>query len=338
MILEEFWYNILRQTERRDKMKFVILDSFALNPGDLSWEWLKKLGECEIYDRTAKEDILNRCKDAEMIITNKTPLEREVLERLPNLKFIALESTGYNVVDTEYCKERNIPVCNIPSYSTEAVAQLTFSLILEITNAVAFHSESVKNGEWTSCPDFCYWKTPLTEISGKTIGIVGFGGIGRRVADIAAAFNMNVIAVSGHETDQTGRKNFKWVTMDELKTEADIISFHCPLTKNTTGLCNEEFLSGLKDGVIIINTSRGPVIDETALAKALESGKVRGAGVDVLSVEPPREDNPLLTAPNCFITPHIAWAGFETRERLMGILEENVKAFLNGKPQNVVNS
>lgn len=318
-------------------MKTVILDSFALNPGDLSWDWLKKTGECEIYDRTPADEIISRCEGAEIVITNKTPLPKTVLEKLPSLKFIALESTGYNVVDIEYCKERGIPVCNIPSYSTEAVAQLTFSLILEITNAVALHSESVKSGEWTACPDFCYWKIPLSELSGKTLGIVGFGQIGMRVADIAEAFNMNVIAVSGHETNQSHRKNFRWVNTEELKKEADIISFHCPLNKNTEKLCNEEFLNACKDGVIIINTSRGPVIDENALAAALKSGKVRGAGVDVLSTEPPKEDNPLLSAPNCFITPHIAWAGFETRKRLMDILESNVKAYLNGKPQNVVN-
>ncbi|MCH5170330.1 MAG: D-2-hydroxyacid dehydrogenase [Oscillospiraceae bacterium] len=318
-------------------MKIVVLDAHALNPGDLSWDWLKTLGECEIYDRTPESEVITRCEGAEIVITNKTPLPKFILEKLPLLKFIALESTGYNVVDTEYCKERGIPVCNIPSYSTEAVAQLTFSLILEITNGVALHSESVKNGEWTSCPDFCYWKIPLSELSGKMLGIVGFGQIGSRVADIANAFNMNVIAVSGHETDQSHRKNFRWATLDELKKQADIITFHCPLNKNTENLCNEEFLNGCRDGVIIINTSRGPVIDEHALAEALKSGKVRGAGVDVLSTEPPRKDNPLLSAPNCFITPHIAWAGFETRKRLMDILESNVKAYLNGTPQNVVN-
>lgn len=318
-------------------MKTVILDSFALNPGDLSWDWLKNLTECEIYDRTPADKIISRCEGADIVITNKTPLPKCVLEKLTALKFIALESTGYNIVDTDYCKERGIPVCNIPSYSTEAVAQLTFSLIFEITNAVALHSESVKNGEWTACPDFCYWKIPLTELSGKTLGIVGFGQIGRRVADIAEAFNMNVIAVSGHETSQPHRKNFRWVSTEELKKEADIISFHCPLNKNTENLCNKDFLDGCRDGVIIINTSRGPVIDEHALAAALKNGKVRGAGVDVLSSEPPKADNPLLSAPNCFITPHIAWAGFETRKRLMAILESNVKAYLDGNPQNVVN-
>lgn len=318
-------------------MKIVVLDAYALNPGDLSWDWLREKGECEIFDRTSADEIFDRCRDAEIIITNKTPLRRELLEKLPKLKFIALESTGYNIADIDFCKERGIPVCNIPSYSTDAVAQLTFSLILEITNAVSLHSNSVKNGEWSSCPDFCYWKTPLTELSGKTLGIVGFGQIGRKVADIAAAFNMNVIAVSGHETDQSHRQNFRWVSLEELKAQADIISFHCPLTTHTENLCNDEFISGCKDGVIIINTSRGPVINEKALAKALENGKVKAAGVDVLSEEPPRKDNPLLSAENCFITPHIAWAGLETRQRLMEILKSNVNAYLRGAPQNVVN-
>ena len=318
-------------------MKIVVLDSFALNPGDLSWEWLKALGDCEIYDRTPCDKILERCEGADIILTNKTPLTKETLEKLNCLKYIALLSTGYNIVDWEYAKEIGVPVSNIPAYSTNAVAQLTFSLILEITNAVGLHSESVRNGEWTTCPDFCYWKTPLTELCGKTLGIVGFGQIGQAVADIAEAFKMNVIAVSGHETDQSHRKNFKWVDMENLAKESDVISFHCPLIEKTTGLVNDEFISKCKDGAIIINTSRGPVVDDSALANALNSGKIRGAGLDVLTVEPPKADNPLLTAKNCFITPHIAWAGFETRERLMSILEENVKAYLNGNPQNVVN-
>ncbi len=318
-------------------LKIVILDAFALNPSDLSWDWLKKLGECDIYDRTPADKILERCIGADIVITNKTPLTKETLSQLSNLKYIALESTGYNVVDCEYAKEMGVPVSNIPAYSTNAVAQLTFSLILEITNAVGIHSESVRNGDWANCPDFCYWKTPLTELCGKTLGIVGFGQIGQAVADIAEAFKMNIVAVSGHETDQSHRKNFSWVDMDTLAKLSDIISFHCPLTEKTTGLVNEEFISKCKDGAIIINTSRGPVVDDQALANALNCGKLRGAGLDVLTVEPPKADNPLLSAKNCFITPHIAWAGFETRERLMNILEENVKAYLNGNPQNVVN-
>ena len=318
-------------------LKIVVLDSFALNPGDLSWDWLECLGDCEIYHRTSKEKILERCRGAEIILTNKTPLTAETLEKLPDLKYIALLSTGYNIVDCDYAKSRGIPVSNIPAYSTNAVAQLTFSLILEITNAVGLHSESVKSGDWTNCPDFCYWKTPLTELCGKTLGIVGFGQIGQAVADIAEAFKMNVVAVSGHETDQSHRKNFKWVDMGTLAKTSDIISFHCPLTEKTTNLVNKEFIDKCKDGAIIINTSRGPVVNDSDLADALNSGKLRGAGLDVLSVEPPKADNPLLTAKNCFITPHIAWAGFETRERLMNILRKNVTAYLNGNPQNVVN-
>ena len=318
-------------------LKIVVLDSFALNPGDLSWSWLEALGECEIHHRTPKDKILERCTGADIILTNKTPLTKETLSKLSNLKYIALLSTGYNVVDCEYAKEIGVPVSNIPAYSTNAVAQLTFSLILEITNAVGIHSESVRNGDWSSCPDFCYWKTPLTELCDKTLGIVGFGQIGQAVADIAEAFKMNIVAVSGHETDQSHRKNFSWVDIDTLARRSDIISFHCPLTEKTTGLVNEEFISKCKDGAIIINTSRGPVVDDKALADALNSEKIRGAGLDVLTVEPPKADNPLLSAKNCFITPHIAWAGFETRERLMNILEENVKAYLNGNPQNVVN-
>lgn len=318
-------------------LKIVVLDSYALNPGDLSWDWLEKLGDCEIHHRTPQDLILERCDGAEIILTNKTPLTAETIEKLPNLKYIALLSTGYNIVDCDYAKSCGIPVSNIPAYSTNAVAQLTFSLILEITNAVGLHSESVKNGDWTNCPDFCYWKTPLTELCGKTLGIVGFGQIGQAVADIAEAFKMNVIAVSGHETDQSHRKNFKWVDMETLTRDSDIISFHCPLTPKTTGLVNKDFIDKCKDGAIIINTSRGPVVNDNDLADALNNGKLRGAGLDVLTIEPPKADNPLLTAKNCFITPHIAWAGFETRERLMNILKENITAYLNGNPQNVVN-
>ncbi len=318
-------------------MKIVVLDGYALNPNDLSWEWLKKLGECEIYDRTPQNKILERCQGADIILTNKTPLTAETLKKIPTLKYIALLSTGYNIVDCDCAKELGVPVSNIPSYSTNAVAQLTFSLILEITNAVGLHSQSVKAGEWSACPDFCYWRTPLTELCGKTLGIVGFGQIGQAVADIAEAFKMNVIATSGHETDQSHRKSFRWVDMDTLCRESDVISLHCPLTEKTTGLVNADFISKCRDGAIIINTSRGPVVDDFALAEALNRGKLRGAGLDVLTTEPPKADNPLLSAENCFITPHIAWAGFETRERLMNILRENVNAYLNSTPQNVVN-
>ncbi len=318
-------------------LKTVILDAITTNPGDLSWEWLSQYGETEIYDRTPREKIVQRTKDADIVITNKTPLTKETIEKMEKVKFIALLSTGYNVVDCEYAKRRGIPVSNIPSYSTMAVAQLVFAFISEFCNGVALHSEDVKNGGWSSCPDFCYWKQPLIELCGKTIGIVGFGKIGQAVADIAEAYKMNVIAVSGHETNQSGRKNFKWVSLDELARQSDIISFHCPLTPKTKKMLNAEFLEKCKKSVFIINTSRGAVVDEEALARALNSGRIAAAAADVLSAEPPEPDNPLLSAKNCLITPHIAWAGYETRLRLMTILRENIKAFFEGKPQNVVN-
>ncbi len=318
-------------------MKIVMLDAYTTNPGDLSWDFLNEYGEVEIYDRTPNDKILERCIGADIIVTNKTPLNRETIDLLPDLKFIALLSTGYNIVDYMYLKEKGIPVSNIPSYSTEAVAQLVMSFILELTMNVGLHSESVKNGDWVNSTDFCYWKTPLTELSGKTLGIFGFGRIGLAVAQRARAFGMNIIAYTprlhGNEPD--------WVTfvsLDEMLKNSDVVSMHCPLTPETEGIVNSEFIAKMKDGAYFINTSRGTVADETALANALNSGKLAGAGLDVLSTEPPKADNPLLTAKNCFITPHIAWASFETRQRLVGIFKENIKAFIDGRPQNVVNS
>lgn len=336
---EKLWYNIQIKCCIKGElsMKIVILDAFTTNPGDLSWDWLGQYGEVTVYDRTPRAQIVPRCKDADIVITNKTPLEREEIDGMPNLKFVALLSTGFNIADGAYLREKGIPLCNIPAYSTGAVAQLVFSFITAFTNAVATHSEAVHNGEWTACPDFCFWKTPLSELAGKTIGIIGFGKIGQRVADIAAAFDMQILASSGHETDQSGRKNFRWADIDEITREADFITLHCPLNANTEGLVNAEFLSKMKRTAYLINTSRGPVVDNRALADALNSGKIAGAGLDVLTVEPPKADNPLLTAKNCLITPHIAWAGFETRARLMSVLQDNFKAFFGGKPQNVVN-
>lgn len=315
----------------------VILDGYTENPGDLSWEWLKEYGNLTVYDRTPKEKIAERIKDADIIITNKTPLDRENLSKVKNLKFIALLSTGFNVVDTEYARKRNVPVCNIPTYSTKAVAQLVFAYISDYCNAVALHSADVKSGGWSSCPDFCYQLKPLIEMNNKTIGIIGFGKIGQAVADIAEAYSMNILAVSGHETEQSHRKNFRWASLDELLEKSDFITLHCPLNDRTQGMVNEEFLSKCKSTALLINTSRGPVVNENALANALNSGRISAAAVDVLSTEPPAKDNPLLSAKNCTITPHIAWAGYETRERLMGVLKENFKAFSNGNPINVVN-
>lgn len=314
-------------------MKITVLDGYTTNPGDLSWEWLEKLGDCTIYDRTPSELIAERTKECDIVITNKTPLRKDLLETLGNLKYIGLLSTGYNIVDWEFCKEKGIPVCNIPSYSTSAVAQLVFALILEITNSVGIHSESVHSGEWSANKDFCYWKTPLTELSGKTLGIIGFGKIGKAVATIAQAFGMKVIASTNHPAPF---ENVEFCSRDELISKSDFVTLHCPLTPLTEGMVNADFLSKMKDSAILINTSRGQVVDENALADALRNKKIAGAGLDVLSVEPPIPDNPLFGLNNCFITPHIAWAGFETRERLMKICRENVEAFLDGKPQNIV--
>lgn len=319
-------------------LKTVILDAFTTNPGDLSWDWLSQYGEIEIYERTPYDKIAQRTEYADIVITNKTPLPKEIIENMKKVRFIALLSTGYNVVDCEYAKQRGIPVSNIPSYSTMAVAQLVFAFISEFCCGVAMHSQDVKSGGWSRCPDFCYWKQPLIELYGKTIGIVGFGKIGRAVADIAEAYKMNIIAASGHETDQSGRKNFEWVSLDELARRSDFITLHCPLTAQTEKMINAEFLAKCKSSAFVINTSRGAVVDEYALAQALNSGKIAGAAADVLSSEPPEESNPLLSAKNCLITPHIAWAGFETRQRLMTVLQENFRAFFDGKPQNVVNN
>ncbi len=318
-------------------MKAVILDGFTTNPGDLSWDWLKEKCDLSIYDRTPADKIVERCKDRDIIITNKTPLSRETLEQLPKCRFIALLSTGYNVVDCAYAASRSIPVSNIPTYSTNAVAQLTFAMLLEFCNKTALHDQAVKNGEWTACRDFCFWKGSLEEVAGKTIGIFGFGKIGQTVAGIARAFGMNVLACTANPSKYAGTEGVKFVALDELLAQADVVTMHCPLTPQTTGIVNREFLSKMKPTAYLINTSRGPVLNEQAVADALHNGTIAGAAVDVLSCEPPKADNPLLSCENCIITPHIAWAGYETRSRLMGVLKENIFAFLDGKPINTVN-
>lgn len=317
-------------------MKIVNLDGYTTNPGDLSWDFFRKYGEFTVYDRTAPEQIIERAKDADCLIINKSVIDSDILKQLPKLKYVGLQSTGYNVIDCRAARELGITVSNIPAYSTNAVAQLVFSLILHITNKVTLHSDAVHNGEWTSCPDFCFWKAPLTELDGKTIGIVGFGSIGQRVKEISKAFGMNVIVYTPHPRPEVF-SDVKFVEFDELLKNSDILTCHCPLTDNTRGLINKESLSKMKKNAILINTSRGPVVDEQALADALNNEKIAAAGLDVLNVEPPQKDNPLLTAKNCVITPHIAWAACETRARLLAILEDNLKAFLEGKPQNVVN-
>lgn len=318
-------------------MKAVILDGFTTNPGDLSWNWLEEKCELTVYDRTPAEKIVERCEGCDIVITNKTPLTKETLAQLPECRFIALLSTGYNVVDCEYAATRGIPVSNIPTYSTAAVAQLTFALILELTNSVAVHNTAVKNGEWTSCADFCFWKTPLQELFGKTIGIIGFGKIGQAVTNIAHAFGMKVVAYTANPDKYKDTQNVEFASLDTLLEKSDVVSLHCPLTEKTQGMVNADFLGKMKKTAYLINTSRGPVLDEEAVAKALKAGDIAGAGVDVLSTEPPKADNPLLGCENCIITPHIAWAGFETRERLLGVLKENIFAFLDDKPINTVN-
>ncbi|MBR2078869.1 MAG: D-2-hydroxyacid dehydrogenase [Clostridia bacterium] len=319
-------------------MKLVILDGYTENPGDLSWEWLNGLvDEYIVYDRTAPDDVFERSKDADILVTNKTVLTGEMLEKLPKLKFISTLSTGYNVIDTDKARERGVPVSNIPAYSTDAVAQLVFALLLELTNHVAIHDNSVKNGEWTSCEHFCYTKTPLCELRDKTFGIVGFGKIGSAVAKIALAFGMKVKAYSPNTRTFDGVGTVEFTSLEDVIRSSDVISLHCPLTEKTDGLVNMEFLRKMKKSAFLINTSRGPVINESDLKKALDEGIIAGAGVDVLSTEPPKADNPLLHTDRCIITPHIAWASFEARTRLMGIFRDNVKAFLEGEPINLVN-
>lgn len=319
-------------------MKLTILDGYTENPGDLSWDWLKELvDEYTVYDRTDDEDIFERSKDADILVTNKTVITGEMLQRLTNLKFISTLSTGYNVIDIDKARELGISVSNIPAYSTDAVAQLVFALLLELTNHVAIHDQSVKNGEWTSCEHFCYTKTPLCELSGKTFGIIGFGKIGSAVAKIALAFGMKVKAYSPNTRTFDGYGTVEFTDLEDVIRSSDVISLHCPLTDKTNGLVNMEFLQKMKKSAFIINTSRGPVINEADLRKALDKGIIAGAGVDVLSSEPPKADNPLISCDKCVITPHIAWASFEARTRLMGIFKENVEAFLKGNPVNVVN-
>lgn len=317
-------------------MKIVILDGFAENPGDLSWDCIRPYGEVTVYDRTPPALILERAAGAEIVVTNKTPLGKEVIDRLPALKFIALLSTGYNIVDGAAARARGIPVSNIPAYSTESVAQSVFAFILEHCRRVGQHSASVRRGDWAACPDFCYTLAPLTDIEGKTLGIIGYGSIGKAVARIAAAFGMRVLAVT--RTERTGTENgVRFCGRDELLRDSDIISIHCPLTPETERMVNADFLSRMKRTALLINTSRGPVVDEQALADALNRGEIAGAGLDVLEKEPPEPDDPLFTAKNCLITPHIAWAAFETRQRLMDIFAANIQAFCAGSPIHVVN-
>jgi len=318
-------------------MKTVILDGYTENPGDLDWKDIQVPGELTVYDRTSltdEEEIIRRIGDAEIVITNKTPITRHVLDACPGIRFISVLATGYNIVDTVCAAEKGIPVSNIPAYGTDAVAQFAIGLLLEVCHHIGHHSETVKQGRWSESPDFCYWDYPLIELKGKTMGIIGYGRIGSAVGRIALAFGMKVLAVKRHPKDDTLAE---FTTLDDLYSRADVISLHCPLTTDNVGMINREAIAKMKDGVIIINNSRGPLIEENDLAQALKEGKVAAAAVDVVSREPIKADNPLLTAPNCLITPHISWAPKESRQRIMEGTAQNICAFLSGKPINVVN-
>ena len=311
-------------------MKIVVLDGYAANPGDLSWAPLEALGELTVYDRTPADQIAARIADAELVLTNKAVLSRELIAGAGKLKYIGVLATGYNVVDVAAAAELGVVVTNIPAYSTDSVAQLVFALLLEICHNVGHHSAAVHAGRWTANADFCFWDTPLIELAGKTMGIVGYGRIGHKVAEIARCFGMNVIAWTRTPRDP------ECVSLDELLSRSDVISLHCPLFPETKNLINRDTIAKMKDGVILINTSRGPVVNDADLRAALESGKVYAAGADVSTVEPIPADSPLLGAKNMFLTPHIAWATFEARERLMDIAVKNVEAFLAGTPVNTV--
>lgn len=315
-------------------MKIVILDGNALNPGDLSWDGFEQLGDVTLFDRTPKDLVVSRIGDAEILITNKVTITREILNQCPNLKYIGVLATGYNIIDTKACTEKSIVVTNIPSYSTSAVAQAVFAYILEYTNGVHSHNTSVQKGDWCTSKDFCYWTHPLIELANKTIGIIGYGSIGQQVAKIATAFGMEVLAYSRTPSKITAPA--KNVSLEFLLQNADFISLHAPLTPETTHLINEDTLKLVKKGSMLINTARGPLVDEVAVAKALKSGNLSAFAADVLSTEPMTKDCPFLGCKNTIITPHVAWAGFETRQRLMNIAVDNLKAFLSGKPQNQV--
>ena len=314
-------------------MKFVVLDGYCLNPGDLDWSGFEPIGSITVYDRTPATLTVERSKDADVLLTNKTVLNAENMSQMPNLKYVGVLATGYNVVDLEYAANRGITVTNIPAYSTASVAQMVFAHILNIANSVEHHSQLVRGGAWSGSIDFCFWYRPQIELAGKTIGLVGLGNTGMATARIALAFGMKVIAV----TSKKSPEGIKSVSYSDLWQQSDIVSLHCPLSADTRNLVNANTIAQMKPSAILINTGRGPLIDEQALADALNSGRIAAAAVDVLSTEPPAADNPLLTARNCFITPHIAWATREARQRLMDIAVGNLKAFAEGKPVNVVN-
>tara|TARA_R110000868_G_scaffold8774_6_gene44929 strand:+ start:5944 stop:6909 length:966 start_codon:yes stop_codon:yes gene_type:complete len=321
-------------------MKIVVLDGYTLNPGDLNWDALKHFGYLTIYDRTPfdSNEILKRIGDAEIIYTNKTPLPKEVITKAPKLKYIGVLATGYNVVDINVAKEAGVHVTNVPAYSTVSVAQFTMALLLEMCHHVGDHNNAVKDGKWVNALDFCFWNSPLIELDGKTLGIIGFGKIGQATAKVAQAFGLNILFHNRSEKSELESASCKQVELDELFAKSDIISLHCPLFESTEGIINTDNINKMKDGVMIINTARGGLVVEQDLANALNSGKVYSAAIDVVSEEPIKKDNPLLKAKNCIITPHIAWAPKEARTRLMDITVKNLDAYLNGNPINIVNN
>lgn len=315
-------------------MKIVVLDGYTLNPGDLSWKGLEELGDVTVYDRTPPEQVVSRAAGAEIVLTNKALLPREVIQQLPKLRFIGVLATGYNIVNAEAAREQGILVTNVPTYGTRSVAQMTFAHVLNFTQHVGQHADGVRQGRWASSRDWCYWDYPLVELEGLTMGLVGLGRIGRAVADLARAFGMQVIAFD--VATAAPLDGIELVDLDSVFRRADIVSLHCPFTADNKHLVNAQRLALMKPSAFLINTSRGPLVDEAALADALRSGRIAGAGLDVLSQEPPPADHPLIGLPNCYLTPHIAWATRRARARLLDIVVENIKAFQSGKPQNVV--
>lgn len=315
-------------------MKIVVLDGFTLNPGDLSWDPLKKLAEFDVFDRSTPAEVLQRISQADALLTNKVVISRDVMQSAPRLRYIGVTATGFNIVDVAAAREKGIVVTNVPAYGTDSVAQATFALLLELTNRVGHHADTVRAGRWNRCPDFCYWDSPLIELAGLTLGIIGYGRIGRQVGRIAQAFGMKVLALA--HRPKSLEVGVQPADLETLLRESDVISLHCPLTPDTKGIINRERLNRMKSSALLLNTSRGPLIVEEDLAEALRAGRIAGAGLDVLAVEPPAGGNPLFSAPNCFITPHQAWATGAARQRLMTVAVENFRRFLEGQAQNVV--
>lgn len=317
-------------------MKITVLDGYGMNPGDLSWKGLEGLGDVTVYPRTSPDEVVERSRDAEILLTNKVVIGRETIAALPKLRYVGVLATGYNVVDVDAAREHGVTVTNVPAYSTDSVVQMTLSHILNITGRVAHYARLNREGRWSGSPDFCYWDTPLTELSGKTIGIVGLGNIGMKVAAMARCLGMDVFALTGKDS-ATLPEGIQKTTLDGLLGVSDVLTLHCPLTETTRNMINAKTIGRMKRGAILINTGRGPLVDEQAVADALVSGQLGGYGADVMCSEPPSADNPLFSAPNAFITPHIAWATLEARQRLMDTAVANVRMFMAGNPQNVVN-